>query len=218
MDERIERINKGLGNCGLGKPLLMLDSTGSTNDVLKQKAEEGAAEGCTVIAGEQTGGRGRMGRQWLSLKGKGLYMSILLRPPEWPVSESPVISMFSALAVAGALKKAGLKNVSLKWPNDVLAGGRKISGILIEPETRAGIMKYCVIGIGVNVAHSVSELGLVESGNATSCAAEGVPIDRDELAVLILKGLDKCRLRALPGDRNWIIREWAEWINPNKRS
>ncbi len=196
----------------------MLDSTGSTNDVLKRQAEEGAREGCTVIADEQTGGRGRMGRQWLSLKGKGIYMSVLLRPPGWPASESPVISMFSALAVAGALKQAGLKDLSLKWPNDVLAGGRKISGILIEPETRAGIICYCVIGIGINVAHSVSDLDLVGTGNATSCAAEGAAVNCDELAVLVLKALDECRRRALPGDRNWIIREWAEWITPDKGS
>lgn len=208
MHGSVQRINKGLENCRLGRPLLIFEEVGSTNDILKSQADSGAPEGCTVIADNQTQGRGRMGRKWLSLKGKGLYMSVLLRP-EWQASDSLAVSMLSALAVARVLKRMGVANIALKWPNDVRANGRKIAGILVEPRVGADLMDYCVVGIGVNVSHDAEDLRPIGAGSATSCRMEGVNTDRDEVLIQVLKELDECYAGAAHGNRSWIIEEWT---------
>lgn len=208
MDTRVQRINKGLENCRLGKPLLIFEEVGSTNDALKSQADAGAPEGCTVVADNQTRGRGRMGRKWLSLKGKGLYMSVLLRP-SWLASDSLAVSMLAALAVARVLKRMGVGDVALKWPNDVRASGRKIAGVLVEPRISSDMMDYCVVGIGVNVSHEAEELHPLGDETATSCRMEGVEADLDEILVRVLKELDEFYQGAACGDRARIIEEWT---------
>lgn len=208
MDSRIELLDGVLARCRLGKPLLIMEEVVSTNDALKDLAEAGAEEGCTVLADRQSGGRGRMGRQWLSPGGKGVYMSVLLRPSKWPASDSPVVGLLAALAVARALKRAGLAGVELKWPNDILVRERKIAGILAEPAVRAGIMDYCVVGAGVNVSHDEGDLCSI-GGRATSCRMEGLNADGDAILVMVLEELDYCYSRAVRGERGWIPGEWA---------
>lgn len=210
MNERVRRLNKALERCSLGSPLVMLDETASTNDILKTLADAGAPEGCTVVAQSQTDGRGRMGRKWLSLKGKGLYMSVLLRP-RWRVSDSSEISMFSALAVARALNRAGAAGISLKWPNDVLCGGGKIAGILVEPATRNGVMEYCVVGVGINVSHSAKDLAALSGVSTSSCRMRGARAGKDRILVLALEEMERCYRRASRAGRDWIAAEWAAW-------
>lgn len=129
--------------------IIRFESIGSTNTEAARQAALGAPEGLCVIAREQTAGRGRQGRSWISPAGAGLYFSILLRsrvnPREWPI-----ITMMAALAVSDALRKACGLATDIKWPNDVLAGGRKVCGILGETvETPQG--HAVVIGVGINL-------------------------------------------------------------------
>lgn len=135
----------------LGSPLLRFDSVSSTNDVARDLAVSGESEGLCVIAREQTAGRGRQGRSWSSPPGEGLYLSLILRP-RVKATESALITLAAAIAVAETLRLDFQTNGDIKWPNDVLVGGRKICGILVEAAIEGDRLQYAIIGIGVNIA------------------------------------------------------------------
>jgi BirA family transcriptional regulator, biotin operon repressor / biotin---[acetyl-CoA-carboxylase] ligase len=135
----------------LGFPLLRFDSVSSTNDVARDLAVSGESEGLCVIAGEQTAGRGRQGRSWSSPPGEGLYLSLILRP-QVKATESALITLAAAIAVAETLRLDFQTNGDIKWPNDVLVGGRKICGILVEAAIEGDRLQYAIMGIGVNIA------------------------------------------------------------------
>ncbi|MEQ9638667.1 MAG: biotin--[acetyl-CoA-carboxylase] ligase [Alphaproteobacteria bacterium] len=142
------------------------DAVASTNDEAKRLAAEGAAEGTWVIATEQTGGRGRRGRVWSSPPGN-LYSTLILRPPG-PVAALTALSFVAAVAVGEAmLTLDSTLPVAYKWPNDVLVGGRKVCGILLES---GGTPPWVVIGIGLNIAHHPDD----SERPATSLTAAGV--------------------------------------------
>jgi len=134
-----------------GSTVVRVDSVSSTNDVARELAVSGAREGLCVIARSQTAGRGRQGRSWSSPPGEGLYLSVILRP-QVTVSDSAIITLAAAVAVAETLKLGFQAEADIKWPNDVLVGGRKICGILVETAIEAGHLQYAVMGIGVNIA------------------------------------------------------------------
>lgn len=123
-------------------------ATRSTNDDVKALALAGAAEGAVVLAAEQSGGRGRLGRTWSSPRG-GVYLSVLLRPP-LAVHEAPPLALACALGVALGIERIGAAP-SLKWPNDVLLGGGKLAGVLLEVSAEADALEWAVAGVGVNV-------------------------------------------------------------------
>lgn len=134
-----------------GSSVLRLDRVLSTNDVAREMAAAGAAEGTAILALEQTAGRGRLGRSWSSPPGEGLYLSLVLRPDIRP-AYSPVIALAAAVAVAETLSVDFNLPVDIKWPNDVLARGRKICGILLESAIEGTRLLYVVMGVGVNVS------------------------------------------------------------------
>ena len=133
-------------------PLDVFDCVGSTNTIVKQKAAEGAPEGTVVIAQQQTGGKGRLGRSFFSPKDSGLYLSILLRP-KLEVSRAVRITTCAALAVCDAIESATGEKPDIKWVNDVYLRGRKVCGILTEASVSMenGGLDYAVLGIGINV-------------------------------------------------------------------
>jgi BirA family biotin operon repressor/biotin-[acetyl-CoA-carboxylase] ligase len=173
----------------LGRPLLCLEEVPSTNDLVKARAEEGGSEGWTIVAGRQTAGRGRCGRKWESNSAGGLYMSVLLRP-DWPADESARLAVVGGVAVYCALETLGVRGLSLKWPNDVLVRGRKVSGILVEPRISSGRIEFAVVGIGVNVGQSKEDWTEEVRQIATSCALEGVNVSRSSVALKVLEQLD----------------------------
>ena len=126
--------------------------TESTNNALKKAAEGGEEEGLLLVANEQTGGRGRIGRQFFSPPSTGLYMSILLRP-SLDFGDSPLITTCAAVAVAEAIEDISGKEATIKWVNDVQIGGRKVCGILTEAslDMERGAVEWAVLGIGVNL-------------------------------------------------------------------
>jgi BirA family biotin operon repressor/biotin-[acetyl-CoA-carboxylase] ligase len=150
--------------------LLAYDSVGSTSDEAKRLARDGAAEGLVVCAEEQTMGRGRRGRNWASPPGN-LYMSLVVRP-QCRAASAAQLGFVAALGMAEAIAEIapGIA-IRCKWPNDLLAGGRKIAGILLETEMLGGDRPdFVVIGIGVNLAGSPHDVGYP----ATSLAEAGV--------------------------------------------
>jgi BirA family biotin operon repressor/biotin-[acetyl-CoA-carboxylase] ligase len=152
------------------------DSLASTSDTAREMAQSGAPEGTTVVALEQTAGRGRYERKWFSPKGEGLYHSIILRPPIASAA-APLLSLVAAIALAETLIEEYRVPADVKWPNDVLVGEKKIAGILLELETDGDRVKYVILGIGINVnqtafpgelAHTATSLN-VETGMTIDC-------------------------------------------------
>lgn len=136
----------------LALQILRFDSLPSTNLEAAQRAIEGAAEGLCVVASEQTAGRGRLQRQWISPKGSGLYFSIVLRP-RIHQSSWPLTTLAAALAVHDALLETYSLKTDIKWPNDILSNNRKLCGILAETvDTKEG--RALVLGIGINLTSS----------------------------------------------------------------
>ena len=133
-----------------GQETVFFEETDSTNNVIKRMAEEGAAHGTLAIAEIQTAGRGRRGRQWASPKGNGIWMSFLLRPEILPQNAS-MLTLVTALAVRQAIFKVCQLPVLIKWPNDIVIGGRRVCGMLTEMSAELEWVHYVVIGIGINV-------------------------------------------------------------------
>ena len=126
---------------------------GSTNDLVREKANEGYDEGYVVISNEQTKGRGRYGRKFFSPSGTGLYMSILLRPKNYSASEAVKVTMIAAVALCEAIEEVSDEKAEIKWVNDVFINGKKICGILTEASygLESGVLDYAVVGVGINV-------------------------------------------------------------------
>jgi BirA family biotin operon repressor/biotin-[acetyl-CoA-carboxylase] ligase len=163
--------------------LRAVDVTASTNLDLKRLAKEGAREGTVLLARRQTAGRGRQGRVWESPEGN-LYLSILLRP-SCTVREAGVYSFIASLAVFETVKAfARAAQVEIKWPNDVLVGGKKICGILLETNlTPDRKVDWLVLGVGINVLRHPEGLPYA----ATSLAAEGAKTDPQTVLEVFLR-------------------------------
>ena len=134
----------------VGEEIHYFDSTDSTNTRAKRLAEDGAVHGTLVVADEQTGGRGRRGRAWESQKGVSIYMSLVLKPEIEP-NHASMLTLITAMAVAGGIEKTTGLECKIKWPNDIVIHGKKVCGILTEMSTQMDYINYIVIGIGINV-------------------------------------------------------------------
>lgn len=127
------------------------ESVDSTNDRIKQRAREEQPEGLVISAGTQTAGKGRIGRKWESPTHDSIATSLLLRPQEINLESVPTITVVAAMAVRDALSRLYGLEGQIKWPNDIVLGGKKICGILTEMEMKEGKVWFVVVGIGVNV-------------------------------------------------------------------
>lgn len=134
----------------IGSRLVYFNETDSTNIRARKLAEEGAPHGTLVVADSQTAGKGRRGRSWVSPKGTGVWMSMVLRPVMPPMSAA-MLTLVSALAVVRGVREVSGLEVFIKWPNDAVINGRKICGILTEMSTEEETIRYVVPGIGINV-------------------------------------------------------------------
>lgn len=138
-----------LTTSSMGKELIFLDTVGSTNDYAKNIAMKNHDK-TVIITEEQTAGKGRLGRQWASERGSGVWMSIILKPDIVP-SEAPKITQIAAAAMVDAIEKVMNEEILIKWPNDLIFKKRKVCGILTEMSAELGEINYVVVGIGVNV-------------------------------------------------------------------
>ncbi|NCD22684.1 MAG: biotin--[acetyl-CoA-carboxylase] ligase [Spartobacteria bacterium] len=156
-----------------GYPRRWLAETASTNDVAREWALGGAPDGALVVAARQIRGRGRRERIWDSPANAGLYASFVLRP-EWPAEQAPNLAIVAGMAAYRALNALGVQDLRIKWPNDVLANGKKICGGLVEPRLGAGRIEFAVVGIGINVGQRPGDFLPELRQTATSCRCEGV--------------------------------------------
>ena len=199
-----QELSWNLATRRIGRRIHAYDTTDSTMDVAHRLAAAGEPEGSVVVAEAQGKGRGRMGRNWVSPKGKGIYLSVILRP-DLQLTEISKITLVAAVAAARAVESgAGLKP-EIKWPNDLLIGGKKIAGILTELNAELNRVNYVVIGLGLNVNTPADRL----PAQGTSLAHElGERVDRLQLARGLLAHLDKTYAQFLESGMEPILESW----------
>jgi BirA family biotin operon repressor/biotin-[acetyl-CoA-carboxylase] ligase len=181
------KLDAGEGT--IGHRILHYFKTDSTNTVAMALASKGAEHGTVVVAEEQTAGRGRLGRVWHSEKSTGIYVSVILRPPLAP-SAAPMLTLMAGVAVHEAVRIAAGVTADIRWPNDVLVGGKKVCGILTEMSAELDRLHAVVLGIGINVNHR--EMPDELKAIATSLRMEtGKTVSRALVLVTLLKELEK---------------------------
>jgi BirA family biotin operon repressor/biotin-[acetyl-CoA-carboxylase] ligase len=186
----IDELRRARATARIGRTIHYFDSVDSTNTVARTLAADGAAEGTVVIAEEQTKGRGRLGRTWVSPPFRNLYISIILRPPI-TATEAAQLTLVAGVAVAEAVCDWA-PQVAIKWPNDIVIDGRKVAGILTEMEADDGRVHFVILGIGVNLNSAPEDFppALRDTAGAL-CAAAGRPIDRVACAERLLSRLEE---------------------------
>ncbi len=186
------------------------DTIGSTNDFLQSLAEQGAGDGTLVVADEQTQGRGRLERHWVTAAGAGLAFSLLLRPSPAEASQLGLLAPLWGVAVCKVLRDRYQLQAEIKWPNDVLVGLRKACGILVEAHWLGSELQGVVAGIGVNVAPSSVPPESTLLFPATCVESElGRPVKREELLAAILEAFLSERPR-LGSDE--FFETWQRWL------
>lgn len=161
---------------------------GSTNDVARDLAEEGAPAGTTVLADAQIRGRGRRGREWLDSPGRSLLLSVVLRPDPDGAADDPAaaLPLLAGLAAARAVERVTGVALGLKWPNDLLIRGRKVGGVLCEGASEGGRRVHVVVGIGINALRQ-DHAGAPDGGATTSLEAEGGRVSIPALVGAVLR-------------------------------
>jgi len=197
-------ITNNLGTHFIGQRVICYPSLTSTMEVAKQEAQLGAVEGTVVVADEQTAGRGRINRAWLSPKGS-IALSIILYPS---VVNLPSLIMLASLAVVHSIEVVTGLRSQIKWPNDVLVNDRKVCGILIESSVRGNIVDYAIIGIGINVNLRLSDFPEIPA-TATSLSAElGRDVSPLRIVRQLLVEMERLYLALRTGES--IYEEWQD--------
>lgn len=184
-----EDIQSSLTTKWLGRTVKVMKTVDSTNLEAKRLAEAGAPHGTLVTAEEQTAGKGRRGRSWISVPGQGVWMSFVLRP-EIELENSSMLTLVAALAVEKGIKDAAGIDGRIKWPNDVLVNGKKVCGILTELSAQMDELNYIVVGIGIN-ANMKQFPEEVREKAASLLVETGETVDRTRLLCQVLKHFEQ---------------------------
>lgn len=212
-----EEVREKLHGEIIGRRLICLSETASTNADAFRLAEEGAIEGTVVIADSQSGGKGRMGRVWSSPPGTNLYCSVVLRPTVMPY-QAPQLTFLSAVAVARAIEETTSLKPEIKWPNDVLIQGRKVAGLLNEMSSETDVINFVILGIGINLNMASSQFPGDLRTPATSLLLEqGRPVNRSQFAAAMLDALDRLYEIFLLHGFGPVREEWQQRCNANGR-
>ncbi|WP_059105138.1 biotin--[acetyl-CoA-carboxylase] ligase [Shouchella shacheensis] len=170
----------------LGRELHYYDTVSSTQTVAHEWANKGAVEGSLVLANEQQGGRGRLGRPWQSKKGTSVSMSLILRPHIEP-HRAPQLTLLAAVAITRAIEQETGLRCDIKWPNDILLGGKKLVGILTEMAADPDFVQFVIVGMGVNINQQQEDFTEKIGDIATSLSIEaGRTIQRAALVAAIV--------------------------------
>src|SRR5207302_10629668 len=175
----------------IGRQIIVLEQTGSTNDAILQVATGNTKEGLVLFAEHQTAGRGQRGNRWESAAGKGLWFSILLRP-EINISESGQLTVWAIEAISDVIRTEFSIEPAIKLPNDIQIHGRKVAGVLVEMRAQEKAPHLAIVGIGINVNQSLEHFPSDLRDRAISLAvALGQQVDRQKFAVALLRNLDR---------------------------
>ena len=185
------QLRAALGNCIIGREIVVLEETASTNDAIRQRTTSLTPEGLVVFAEHQTAGRGQRGRRWESAPQKGLWFSILLRP-KIEIDKSARLTTWAAETVASAIHEQFSLGAIVKAPNDVQLDGRKVAGVLVEMRAQENAPHIAIAGIGINVNHTAADFPEELRSSATSLAiALDRQVNRAEFATALLRSLDR---------------------------
>ena len=190
----VESLQSRLNTEAIGRCILHRASVSSTMDLAREEAEGGASHGMIVVADEQTHGQGRRGRLWTSPPGN-VYVTIIVRPEPWDARALAMVAPLAACEAIDAL--AGVRS-SIKWPNDVMIGGRKVGGVLIDVHLGRGGVDYALVGVGLNVTLDPSryeELRDIATSLAAESGTEACP-DRETVLAALLNRFESLYLAA----------------------
>lgn len=203
-----DRLRHDLRHTRVLREYRVFSEIGSTNTYLKEEAR-GDAEGLVVVAEYQSAGRGRQGRTWIAPPGSSLHVSVLLRP-ELPLGDLYLLTAACGLAVRDAVAPLVTDAVVLKWPNDVLLGGRKVCGILAETELSAGCPPRVVLGCGINV-HRAPDPAIVPDATCVAAHAKG-GANRHGILTAVLRHFDTLLASLYAGERDAVWHEWRQGL------
>ena len=186
-----DKLRAGLQSSIIGREIVVLEETTSTNDSVFERATPTTPEGLVVFAERQTAGRGQRSNLWESTAGNGLWFSILLRP-KIDIGDSPRLAEWAARTIAATISKEFALPATLKLPNDVMIAGKKVAGVLIEMRAQKNAPHIAIAGIGVNVNHRAEDFSEELRTCAISLAiALERQVDRHQFATALLENLDR---------------------------
>ncbi len=186
-----DEMQAALGNAIIGREIIVLDQTGSTNDAILQIATPHSSEGLVLFAEHQTAGRGQRGNRWESAGAKGLWFSILLRPGI-EINRSPLLTSWAAETISGTIENEFSLKTTIKLPNDVQIDGRKVAGVLVEMRAHKKAPHSAIVGMGINVNQALEDFPKELQSRAISLAiALGRQVDRQNFAIALLRNLDR---------------------------
>jgi len=186
-----DEMQAALGSAVIGREIIVLDQTGSTNDAVLQIATPDSKEGLVLFAEHQTAGRGQRGNRWESAAAKGLWFSVLLRPVI-EINRSPLLTAWAAEAISETIENEFSLKTTIKLPNDVQIEGRKVAGVLVEMRAHEKARHSAIIGIGININQALEDFPKELQSRAISLAiALGRQLDRQTFAIALLRNLDR---------------------------
>ncbi|GIP15102.1 bifunctional ligase/repressor BirA [Paenibacillus montaniterrae] len=185
-----DKVEQVLAGHRFGHTIHYYDAVSSTQTIARELAEQGGKEGIVVLAEQQLQGKGRMGRNWHSPYAKGVWMSIILRPAT-PIQLAPQLTLLAAVALTRAIRTVTALEVGIKWPNDILHQGKKLSGILLESAAEEQQLRYVIAGLGIDVNLGEKDYDQELLQKATSLRIEsGKPQQREKLVEAIMLELE----------------------------
>jgi BirA family biotin operon repressor/biotin-[acetyl-CoA-carboxylase] ligase len=194
-----------LGGVIIGREIIVLGQTSSTNDAILEIATRSSKEGLVIFAEHQTAGRGQRGNRWESPAGKGLWFSILLRP-NIDLNRSSQLTTWAADAISQVIRNEFSLNTTVKLPNDIQINGRKVAGVLVEMRAQEKAPHFAVAGIGINVNQSLQDFPTDLHGRAISLAmALDRQVDRQTFAIAVLRNLDESYRKAFASTLDPIV-------------
>jgi BirA family biotin operon repressor/biotin-[acetyl-CoA-carboxylase] ligase len=202
-----ELVKQNLQTRIVGSNVIYFDITDSTNLQAKTMAASGEKEGTVVLAEEQTHGRGRLNRSWISLRGKNLLFSVIFRPP-WPPAQVFRLTMMASVSLVDAISALTPLHPLIKWPNDVYIGNKKLAGILTEFSGTADVLEYAVVGVGLNVNFDPGAAQETVQTATSLCAELGEPFQRLMLLQEILRRMDHHYQQLILGQEKDLRERW----------
>ena len=187
----VNEMRAELGTTVIGREIIVLEQTGSTNDAILRIATSNSKEGLVLFAEHQTEGRGQRGNRWESAAGKGLWFSILLQP-RIDINNSPRLTTWGAEAISDLIQNEFSLKATIKLPNDVEIDGRKVAGVLVEMRAQEKAPHLAIAGIGINVNQSLEDFPRELQSRAISLAmALDRQVNRQKFAIALLRNLDR---------------------------
>ena len=204
------KISDNLNTETIGKEIYIFKEVMSTNTVAKFLSQNDVSNGTIVLSEKQSDAKGRLGKHWESPLG-GIWLSIIVNP-NVDHSKIPMITLATGVAVVKTLERIGIENAEIKWPNDVLINGKKISGILTEAITKFNTIDNVIIGVGIDANFDVDVLSKeLQEGTTTLDIELGHRVDENEVITIFLEEFEKIAIMFNDGEFETILKEWRKY-------